>query len=531
MLRNKWVAACAAAGLCFAAGTAGAVTPFEADVTSSIDKGIEWLATAGAYNNPSSAGEAAGLTLLALLEKRAGGQGLDASPQGYVGANATDQERMRKTVAYILGQVGSAPFDASYRDGAFAMALGLYLRTGGADRGTAPELPAALPYDVHGALDKIFDRFKSYQNAAGYWCYGPSYTGCNDSSTTQFVVAGMAALRSVFGDTGKPWADAARLAELEAMVAKTRQAYVTNGSLSLTSATCGNLGGGELAHGYNAGNEPSIQQTASGTWIQLAGGAGLNDAGVQGYLKWIRNRYRYTNLGAASGGWGESSWYYLWSSSKAFLFLRGSNTAPAAGNLGVDDIGVLPAASAPACATRQMHRDPMADARVALFGSDGAGYYGAQPKDFYYDYAYTILGYQCSDGEYDCNSAPSYWNQYSRQAYALLVLQRSVGGGCVDSNKDGKCDVGDSPAPPPSAGTCDVNADGRVTYTDVFAMLPFAKARLRIGGGNAVPPGAAAGDAIAFERKDGTEGWFASSGDAEVNIADFTRCIFKANGR
>ncbi len=73
---NKWFAACAAAGLCFTAGTAGAVTPFEADVTSSIDKGIEWLATRGAYNNPSSAGEAAGLALLALLEKRQAARGL-----------------------------------------------------------------------------------------------------------------------------------------------------------------------------------------------------------------------------------------------------------------------------------------------------------------------------------------------------------------------------------------------------------------------------------------------------------------------
>jgi hypothetical protein len=164
-----------------------------------------------------------------------------------------------------------------------------------------------------------------------------------------------------------------------------------------------------------------------------------------------------------------------------------------------------------------------------LFGSGAAGYYAAQPKDFYYDYAYTILSYQCADGSYGCN-APGSWDNYARDAYMLLVLQRSVGGACVDANKDGKCDGGDSPAPP-QVGTCDVNADGKVTYADVFAMLPFAKARLRIGGGNAVPPGAAAGDAIAFERKDGTEGWFASKGDTEVNIADFTRCIFKANGR
>jgi hypothetical protein len=534
---NKWFAACAAAGLCFTAGTAGAVTPFEADVTSSIDKGIEWLATSGAYNNPSTAGEAAGLTLLALLEKRPAGQGLDASPQGYVGASEVDKGRMRKAVAYILSRIQNLPvnYHVSYDYGSWSMALALYMRTGGPDRGTHADLPASLPYDLKGGLNTMFDRLKGYQQAAGYWSYDEFiYPGYKDSSTTQFVVAGLAALRSVYGDTGQPWADSARLAELEAMATKARQAYVTTGTQSLSSAICGNLGGDERGHGYNAGNTPSLQQTASGTWIQLVGGANINDPSVQGYLKWLRNRYRYTDGGSADGGWGSSHWYYMWSSSKAFLFLRGGGVAPAAGNISVDDLGTLPATSAPACSQRQEHRNPATDARVALFGSDGAGYYAAQPKDFYYDYAYTILRYQCADGEYDCNGAPSYWNQYSRQAYALLVLQRSVGGGCVDANKDGKCDGGDSPAPP-QVGTCDVNSDGRVTYADVFAMLPFAKARLQIGGGNAVPPGADAANIVSFNAPADSgqpDSWFGTGhADTQVNIADFTRCIFKANGR
>jgi hypothetical protein len=217
-----------------------------------------------------------------------------------------------------------------------------------------------------------------------------------------------------------------------------------------------------------------LQQTASGAWIQIAGGADINDPSVQGYLKWLRNRYRYTNQGTASGGWSASYWYYRWSSSKAYLFLRAAGVAPAPGNIGLGDIGALPAASAPACSTREIHRDPAADARVALFGAGGAGYYSAQPKDFYYDYGYSILGYQCADGSYACNSAPGTWEAYSRDSYALLVLQRSVGGACVDADNDGECDGGDEGAP---ILLCDANLDGKITTTDLNAVYAIVKTK------------------------------------------------------
>ncbi|MCM2312767.1 MAG: hypothetical protein NDI84_15345, partial [Steroidobacteraceae bacterium] len=455
--------------LCLTGAAAGAATLFEQDATTSIDKGIEWLATAGAYNNPSSAGQAAGLTLLALLEKRPGAD-LDAAPQGYSGASETDQGRMRKTVAYIIGQVNSVPFDLSYRDGQNIMALSLYLRTGGLDRGQHADLPAALPYTVLGALNAMFDRIKSYQRASGYWCYGPSFQNCDDSSTTQFVMAGLAGLRAVYSDVGKPWADAARLTDLNAMAAKARQAYQTNGTLSLTSAACGNLGGDERAHGYNVGNTPSLQQTGSGVWIQLAGGADVNDASVQGYLKWIRNRYRYSDLASAGAGW-PSYWYYMWSTSKALLFIRNSGVAVAPGNITGNNMGTLPAADAPACNQRQLHRDPATDARIALFGAGGAGYYLGQPKDFYYDFAYEVMRRQQASGQYTDAFGSSSWNIYSRQAYALLILQRSVGGGCIDSDQDGVCDTDEGGGEEPvQALYCDADFDGIIEYSDIAAI-------------------------------------------------------------
>src|SRR6187549_2491451 len=72
------------------------VTPFSTDVATSIDNGIAYFAANGAYNDyPSNfCGDAAGLALLALLEKR-----VDANPnavsQGYSAATATHQGYMR----------------------------------------------------------------------------------------------------------------------------------------------------------------------------------------------------------------------------------------------------------------------------------------------------------------------------------------------------------------------------------------------------------------------------------------------------
>ncbi len=514
MLRKKLLSAMAGVTLVLVAGGAGA-TAFETDVTTSIDKGIEWLATAGAYNNPSSAGEAAGLTLLALLEKRPGAN-LNAAPQGYSGANATDQGRMRKSVAYIISQLNVVPFDLSYRDGASAMALSLYLRTGGLDRGADPDLPAALPYDLKGAINKIFDRLKTYQRASGYWCYGPSYPNCDDSSTTQFVVAGLAGMRSVYGDTGKPWADATRLADLDAMAAKARAGYVANGTLSLESSACRNLGGGERAHGYNAGNTPTLQQTGSGTWIQIVGGADINDASVQGYLKWLRNRYRYSNLGGAGDGWS-SYWYYLWTTSKAMLFLRAAGVTPAAGNIGVNDFGTLPSGSAPACSEREVHRNPATDARVALFGAGAAGFYAGQPTDFYYDFAYEIMRRQQASGQYTDNFGSSSWNVYSRQSYALLVLQRSVGGGCVDANKNGICDSEEGNEGAPIL-LCDANSDGNVTSSDLNAIYALIR---RDGPVTSVPVTLA-------------NSWanYASTGASAntIDVNDFWQCYYVARG-
>ena len=238
------------------------------------------------------------------------------------------------------------------------------------------------------------------------------------------------------------YADAARKTQLDAATLLARTAYERNGTAGggCTAVTPAN----EKGHGYNAGSGNSIQQTASGLWIQLAGGSSLNNSSVQGYLRWLQNRYRWDDIyvegidAAGAARTGTTSGHRSRPSS-SWPTPRPCRTQ---GNIGVADIGTLPAASAPACASRQVHRDPATLPRVALFGSDGAGYYSAETQRVYFDYAYTIMGFQCASGYYNCNSAPGRWDTYAEQAYALLVLQRSVGGGCLDSDRDGICDSG-----------------------------------------------------------------------------------------
>ena len=530
MVGKKLFVTAAAGVLIAAAGTASAAANFDNDVAASIDSGLAWFDSAGCYSGSFSCGDATGLALLALLEKR---PAADVAPAGYSGASAADQARMRRTARHIIDSVntqGSTDFYA-YRDGAYMMALSVYMKSGGPDKDDGPttELDGA-PLTLKQTLDVVFDRTMANQRKGlpdtaapwpannGYWCYTDS--GCRDSSTTQLVVGGLASARTVY--IAGTYADAARKAQLDAATVLARDAYRRNGTAGggCTATTPAN----EKGHGYNAGSANSIQQTASGLWIQLVGGSALNWQDTQYYLRWLQNRYRYTDIGGGvSDGWSSRSyWYYLWSSFKGYQFLLDSKAVPAAGKIGVDDIGTLPPADAPACAVRQEHRDPATLPRVTLFGPDGAGYYSAETKRVYFDYAYTIMGYQCGDGYYNCNGAPGRWDSYAEQAYALLVLQRSVGGGCLDADRDGICDADDPSVPqppdaPPTGGGfyCDRPNDGdsRIDNRDLAAIVDLLGADLQPV---AVTPATA---------------WANYNGDSVISRADFDDCKKVFGGR
>ncbi len=110
-MRTRSVLSSCIAGLCLVVASAATAqtTAFSTDVSIAIDRGLAWLDANGVYANPSSAGDGAGLSALALLEKRASAdQGAPAT--GYDGASPADQARLDAVMSYIITRALAATF-------------------------------------------------------------------------------------------------------------------------------------------------------------------------------------------------------------------------------------------------------------------------------------------------------------------------------------------------------------------------------------------------------------------------------------
>ncbi|MSP73939.1 MAG: hypothetical protein EXR76_17540, partial [Myxococcales bacterium] len=227
------------------------------------------------------------------------------------------------------------------------------------------------------------------------------------------------------------------------MLANARAGYAAGGLPDVLTGT-------EVGHGYNQGDVNSIQQSSAGIWIQMAGGATLNDPSVQSYLEWVRNRYLYSPWPLAlSGGQSKSQYYDLWASSKAFNFVEDSGVVALGANFDTGDIGVLPAGNAPAFALREVHRDPTTDPRILVhdpLSVAGPNYYNDvnETPRWYYDYAYFLMTTQDAAGRFTAPSGTWTADNCDSQAYAILVLERAVGGACIDTDDDGICDTDDN---------------------------------------------------------------------------------------
>jgi hypothetical protein len=456
MLRGilrKSLTGIAAGTLCLGALNAQAITPFEQDVNDAIDAGIAYARAANWFTTYTAGN---GLTLLALLEK--------TGDEGYAGLDAGDRTLARRAACILIddGNFGDRGGFYSYYDGQVMMALSVYALTGG------PDIPGETfgsyncsARSVRATMDKVVDRTLAAQTKgtpalngpAGYWGYtGNGY----DSSTTQLTAAGLGAAKSFYNNTGES-ADKDRLPLITAALDLTSAAYAVNGkdnTGSYCNDTCDPSAKGQKCWGhgyqsnYNALNN-SNQQTASGTWLQQLGtGKNVNDPAIQNYLRWLQNNYAYTtNINWSS--WPEAYFYYLWSSAKAYGFIENSAVAPGAGNVGPADMGTLPAKANCSLSgrSREVNRDPAVDTRPAPRGAGGAGYYAGTPKGWYYDYAYRLMSLQTAAGQFPNPNGS--WSVSADHGYALLVLLRSLGGACLDTDQDGVCDSDDNcPAVP-----------------------------------------------------------------------------------
>ena len=252
-----------------------------------------------------------------------------------------------------------------------------------------------------------------------------------------------------------------------------------NAKAGSDNASCGTLSATERGIGYQAtGYNPSLQQTASGIYIQLFGGADVNDPALQHYMEWVRNHYRYTDLDSMGNSWPTNSHgYYLWSSFKGMELIRQSGVAVNPGNIGPNDYGTLPPNAS--CTFRQVNLVPSAMPQPASFGGGAAGIYNAEVAGQYFDYAYTLIKMQAASGAFTGTGYVGSWEggvNASHNSYALLVLQRATGilQTKCDTNGDGKVDVTDIKAimagigkPPVAGDPRDYNGDGVINIVDV----------------------------------------------------------------
>jgi hypothetical protein len=428
---------------------------FETDVATSIDDGIDWLNSQNVFTSGGTV-RARGLALLALLEKRAS-SAPGAPVLGYVGSTAAHQALADSAITRLLADTSAygAAYSRfyAYGHGENLMALSLYATTGG-------------PIAVGAAIDRLVDHTVGAQCQTndyrdGFW----GYTSCtDDSSTTQFAVAGLASARGYYLHAGDP---GNRLAGIDAALSRAQLGY----------ARQQNADGGE-GYGTRAGGglrySSSYQQTASATWCSVLGGADINDPSVQRYLSWQQNAYNYQTIYAAYSYWYQSYYYYLWSSSKTYNLLAAQGVAPVAGNIGPDNLGDLPngAINIDRGDYRLAHRNFGTDEDARSGGNAGkyANYLAETLKPmWYYDYAYSLMTQQDAAGRFTAQQIRNNgqtpfqarcWDNVACQAYAILVLERALGGACIDTDEDGICDTDDNCPTNANEDQSDLDLDG-----------------------------------------------------------------------
>ena len=376
-------------------------TPFGERVNEAIERGLTYYR--GQQGGDGSFGptpQATALAALCFLEKRASAD-WNAAPVGYAGMDAADQGRVRNAISWLIrsdnGLRGGGA--QSYITGSSLMAISVYLSTGGPD-----DVGAGTP--VRQAFASGVRALQSTQGNRGAniggWNYeGPENDG--DLSTTQFAMAGLSAAEQVAAGSA---ATLPRATE-----------FVRNA----TQADGGSIYRGGQQGRYNS----SSSMTASGLWTLRLAGVETDDGRVQEKLRWLQANYRYDTH--VNDRFQQSYYYYLWAAAKAFEVTGEA----AAGGIGSVDIGG--------------QRDPAADG------------FPEEPQNWYYDFAWQLLQLQEGDGHWQ---RPNNWTPGSATAFAILVLERSLGGACIDEDLDDLCGNEDNCPDVPNPDQADQDGDG-----------------------------------------------------------------------
>ena len=395
-------------------------TQFGDDVAAAIDLGLDSMreAESGGAIGTGDTRWSTGLTGLALLERRTSSH-WNAPHRGYENSDPADQQRLDRMAAFVidfdkaLRDVGGA---YSYGTGANLMFLSLYRQTGGLD-----DVGADVTVDdaIRFGAARLEARQATADCATGGWSYNaPAADG--DLSTTQYAMAGLSAASAIVATADDTLPLAVTFLN-------------NNQNLGGAFGAAAPVTGGFRYRGCRATEDhwaaTTSSMTSAGAWSARLAGQSTDSEMMQAALTWLRDNYRYDNH---VFGWNKSYYYYLWASSKAFEVAGDTG----GGGIYEDQIGGS--------------LDP-----AALDYPD-------EPRAWYFDYAWTLLEAQDGTGAWPCAGDRSCWNAYASTPYAILVLERSLGGVCGDDlgDNDGICQGDDNCPMVANSNQIDEDGDG-----------------------------------------------------------------------
>jgi MYXO-CTERM domain-containing protein len=395
----------AVAVLCAAASTAQGqecqATPFACAVDLAINNGLDY------YRNTERGTGAFGDTqhsffgILAFLEKREG-VGWQGNVQGFEGMDPNDQQMVVRVMSSTINADASLtnpnnpPY--TYVTGGNLMALSTYLATGGPDDiGAQVTVSQAI-------ANGVVSLTRNQGMGGSAWGYNGQGT---DLSTTQFAVAGLAAAENVIEGAS-------------ASLASIPQFLMNN-----TTQADGGLQ-------YNPGNGSCHSMTASGIWCYRLSQVPAGDPRVQNAMGWLRRDYSYEALPQNDQWAGLSDYYQFWALTKSMAVSADDGLGGA------------------------VYAESFGDRDTAALG------YPEEPASQYFDVAYTLLGWQDPQGHWGTNfgGSPSGWDAESSHGFAILTLERSLGGVCVDEDDDGLCGLDDNCPDLPNPDQADEDQDG-----------------------------------------------------------------------
>ena len=383
-------------------------TPFACAVDDAINLGLQYERNTerntGFINGNSAQHNFLGA--LTFLEKRQG-VGWQGRIQGFRGMPPDDQAMMIRLIQRAIQQdppltnPNGLPY--TYVSGGNLMALASFLATDGPDEvGAAVTVTQAIANGVV-AMHRIQGNIAP-QNVGGWNYNNPGAQG--DLSTTQFAVAGLSAASNIIDGA-------------DAVLANTVNFLMADQ----------NADGGS---GYRPADISSSSMTASSLWCYRLAQVPAADPRVQRNLAWLRQNYTFDRM--VGGNFNPTStFYYFWAAEKGLTVSEDDGLGGA------------------------IYAENFGDRNPAMLG------YPEESPEHYFDYAYTLLQWQDpGNGAWGngFGGSPNGWDQMSSHTFALLVLERSLGGVCLDVDEDGLCGVDDNCPEIPNPDQADEDEDG-----------------------------------------------------------------------